>query len=388
MKHKTEVTYQQVRTAFHESLNEQIKLQTKPTKCTTQKVWDILGLAATRRQSVHGTCAEVVNAPTGAAVFYQLRQGYLASQELAELEEAMNALLVAQLPAAMLRGRHEVVFDMTEIPYHGEAQRDEKEIRRSKAKSGTTHFHVYATAYLATRHKRLTVAVAYWQAGESVKSLFDRLMARVQALSLRLKRLLLDRQFCTVALVRYLQEQPFQTIMPVPARSDHLKHILDTATHSYRASYTMCSAQDGAVTMPLYVLGFYLNGRYGKYGHEFHLFTVLGQPWRGRLTRLGRKFRTRFGIESSYRQMNQVRIRTSSPDPTLRLFFFTIAFLLLNLWRVLTWQCLAVPRRGGRYVNESLFRFRTFINFLANAISEVLHPIRAVSRPDICFSNY
>lgn len=385
MKDKTELTYQQVRKAYQSCMNQQIQLGTNSTKCTPETLWDILGLAATQRQSIHGTCAGLADAPTGAAVLYQLREGYLVGQDVTQLEEEMNRLLVSQLPLEILRGQHDVAFDLTEIPYHGQAQQDEAEIRRSKAKSGTTHFHVYASAYILTRQKRVTVAVAYWQAGQSVQHVFERLMGRVQALSIHIKRLLLDRQFCNVALIRYLQTQPFQTIMPVPARSKALKTILRTAQRSHSTAYTMRSPQSGTVTFPLYVVGSYLNGRYNKQGHEFHLFTVLGRPWQGRLTRLAHIFRSRFGIESSYRQMNQVRIRTSSQDPLLRFLFFTLAFLLLNLWRVLNWCYLTVPRRGRRYMDEALFRLQTFTRFLADAISEVQPPIRAVSRPQGVF---
>jgi putative transposase len=189
-------------------------------------------------------------------------------------------------------------------------------------------------------------------------------------------------------MVRFLQTQPFQTIMPVSARSQRLKTMLDTAKKSYQTNYTMRSPQDGSVTMPLYVVGSYLKGRYGEHGHEFQLYTVLGRPWRGTFAGLKRKYRSRFGVESSYRQMNRVRIRTTSQDPAIRFLFLTIAFLLLNLWRTLNWQYLSVPRQGGRYLDESRFRLRTFINFLADAICEVCPPIRAVSRPDICFSKY
>jgi IS4 transposase len=86
--------------------------------------------------------------------------------------------------------------------------------------------------------------------------------------------------------------------------------------------------------------------------------------------------------------MNQVRIRTSSQDPLLRFLFFTLAILLLNLWRVLNWCYLTVPRRGGRYMDESLFRLQTFTRFLVDAISEVQRPIWAVSRPEAVFLNY
>lgn len=388
MKNKAELTYHQVRHAFHHSMGAQIDLQTQPTKCTQRQVWDILGLAAVRQQSVAGTCDNLADAPTSPAVFYQLRQGFLNLHDLNELEAQMGDLLLRQVPPEMLQGWHEVAFDFTEIPYHGCAHSDEEEIRRSKAKSGTTSFHIYASAYLITRNKRLTVAIAYWQAGQSVWDVFNRLMTRLQALPVRVKRLLLDRQFCNVAVVRYLEAQPFQSIMPVPARSKALKEIVDTTQRSYQTSYTMQSPQNGSVTMPLYVVGSYLNGRYGKHGHEIHLFTVLGRPWRGSLQRLGRKYRFRFGIESSYRQMNRLRIRTTSQDPAIRFLFVTIAFLLFNLWRVLNWQHLAIPRKGGRYLDESLFRLQTFMNFLADAICEICQPVRAVSRPELCFLKY
>lgn len=43
-------------------------------------------------------------------------------------------------------------------------------------------------------------------------------------------------------------------------------------------------------------------------------------------------YRQRFGIETSYRQMNQVRARTTSRNPTLRLLLVSLAFILVNLY--------------------------------------------------------
>ena len=43
-------------------------------------------------------------------------------------------------------------------------------------------------------------------------------------------------------------------------------------------------------------------------------------------------YRRRFGIEASYRQLGQARIRTSTRDPILRLFFVGLALVLRNLW--------------------------------------------------------
>lgn len=378
MNSNKQLDYQQVRTAFMETMQEAVTLTTASTKCDSEMLWDVLGLAAVRQSTIHGTCQSLGDAPTGAGLLYQLRQGWLVWQSLGQLEQELNQLLASQLPKGIRGKRHEVAFDVTEIPYHGKAQKRSEEVRRGKAKSGTTHFHMYASAYVIRRHKRVTVAVVYWQAGESVRQVFDRLYQQLCLLQISIKRLSLDRQFCNVSILSFLQQQSFQTIMPVPVRSKQLRRLRDEARRSHRTTYTMSSPQDGDVTIPLYVVRTYLKGRYGKHGVEVHLFTVLGPQWNASYYRLTEKFRSRFGIESSYRLMNQVRARTSSPDPKLRLLYVVLAFLLLNLWRTLCWTILALPRRGGRYLDESLFRLRLFRDFLFDAIREAHQPVRFV----------
>lgn len=64
-------------------------------------------------------------------------------------------------------------------------------------------------------------------------------------------------------------------------------------------------------------------------------------------------YRRRFGIESSYRQINQARLRTSSRSPELRLLAVAIALLLRNLWALCRWMTLA--RFGsGRPTGEGM----------------------------------
>ena len=43
-------------------------------------------------------------------------------------------------------------------------------------------------------------------------------------------------------------------------------------------------------------------------------------------------YRRRFGIESSYRQLGEVRPRTSSPDGVIRLLWVAIGLVLRNAW--------------------------------------------------------
>jgi putative transposase len=66
------------------------------------------------------------------------------------------------------------------------------------------------------------------------------------------------------------------------------------------------------------------------------------------------EYRLRFGIETSYRLMNLVRVRTTSKSSTLRLFYAGLALTMLNLWVFVKWTHVARPRRGARQVLNHL----------------------------------
>lgn len=381
----TTLTYRQVRDEYQQIASQHIQLTTSSRTTHLEVILDVLGAAAVSQKSLDGACKNLRHAPTSPAVLYQLRQGWLAGCSLEELEEQLNGMLVAQLPDYIRGNEHQVAIDLTFIPYHGQVHQDEKEVRRSRAKSGTTHFHVYASAYIIKKNKRVTVAVAYFQAGESLLILLKSLLKRLKELDIGLKRLLIDRQFASVQIIRYLEQQPWQSIMPVPARGKTLKQIKSSAKRSCQRQYTMTSSEDGSVNFTLHVVCKYARGRRGKHGIDRLLFAVLGQPWRSSSFALAETYDRRFGVETSYRQMNSVRIRTSSRDPKLRLLFVMLAFFLLNLWVYLNWAILAIPRRGGRWLDQSLFRLKCFCNFLDHAIGEKRKFVLSVSQPSDVF---
>jgi putative transposase len=374
------LNYQQVRNEYMSVMNEHIELKTNSTKAEHAMVIDLLGLAAVNGCSLNTACNSVQDAPTSPAILYQLRQGWVADLDLQEIETQLNALLVERLPDYIQGGQHEVAIDLTNVPYHGEAYQDEDEIRRSMAKSGTTHFHTYASAYIVKKNKRVTVAITYCWAHDSYSNILQRLLARLDELDIDLKRLLVDREFYSTPVIRFLNQQDWQSIMAIPARGETLKTLKNEAPHSHRRLYTVSSQKHGQETFTLHVVCRYSKGRRGRHGIDRFLFAVLGHPWTGTPGQLAEKYRRRFGVETSYRLMNKLRVRTTTRNPKLRLLFFILAFTLLNLWIYLQWAVLAVPRRGGRWLDRRLFRLARFIDFLRDAIREVRKPVREVSR--------
>jgi hypothetical protein len=80
--------------------------------------------------------------------------------------------------------------------------------------------------------------------------------------------------------------------------------------------------------------------------------------------------RLRFGIESSYRQMHEGRIRTTTRRPTLRLLYVGIALVLRNLRVWLHYAILSMPRRGGRVILLERLRWETLLLWLLHVVEE------------------
>src|SRR5207247_4558227 len=126
----------------------------------------------------------------------------------------LNRALQGDLPQALRRRRQPLAIDLVLIPYHGEPLRDVDEVYRSKAKQGTSHFHAYATAYVARHGGRFTVALRYVRKGEPLKEVLRDLLAQARRAGVRPRYLLLDRGFYSVAVLRYLQAARRAFLMP------------------------------------------------------------------------------------------------------------------------------------------------------------------------------
>ncbi|MHC5719568.1 MAG: hypothetical protein ACYTX0_47885, partial [Nostoc sp.] len=79
-------------------------------------------------------------------------------------------------------------------------------------------------------------------------------------------------------------------------------------------------------------------------------------------------YRLRFGIESSYRMKNQCRIKTTIKNPTIRLLFVALAFLIINVWIYLVWHYISRFKRSTRQVFSDLFTLKQMLEFLRQVI--------------------
>ena len=66
--------------------------------------------------------------------------------------------------------------------------------------------------------------------------------------------------------------------------------------------------------------------------------------------------------------MEQVRARTTSPNPALRFLMMGVALLIVNMWIRLHWLFLRLPGPGPRRVARWRFRLDRMTRFLIHAI--------------------
>lgn len=89
-------------------------------------------------------------------------------------------------------------------------------------------------------------------------------------------------------------------------------------------------------------------------------------------------YRSHFGIASSYRQVHQARIRTTSRKPALRLLFVGVALTLRNVWVWLHTEVMAQPQRGALTLRPASMRFARLLVWLMMEIARHYRLIRQV----------
>jgi putative transposase len=344
-------------------LQHHLKLKDHGPKCRAGILWTVLLYAAARLVSLAAACAALRDAPSDTAAHDALLAGL---PEFAELQQRLNRALRGDLPNALRRKRQPLAIDLILIPYHGQPLHFPDEIYRGQAKSGTTHFHAYATAYVIRKGLRFTVALTSVKQSEPLAEVIQRLLAQAAKAAVRPRYLLLDRGFCSVDVIRYLQSSRRPFLMPVPRRgrsADHPKgpsgtQIFATWKTSGWGQYTMTNAEKHKATFAVCVKCRNRRGERGRHGREALIYAYGGGLCPGSFRWVQQTYRSRFAIETSYRQLHQARIRTCTRDPLLRLLYVGIALILRNVWVWLHWELLAVRRRGRRYLNLSRLVFR------------------------------
>ena len=372
------VTKDEVYSYANTWLASALRLEYAGTKCNSSILLQILLIAAARVVSIFAVCRDLADAPSDQTI----RNALAASMpEVSELERRLNLALVHELPKALFHKARMIAIDLTLIPYHGEPAQDQKEIFRAQPKSGTTHFHAYGTAMVVHQGHRYTLALTRVEHGESMKEVVQRLVRVVRRRKVKIKFLLLDKGFFSVDVICYLRRAGYGFVIPAVARSRKPKHpkpltglrALRKRNNGYY-QYTLTSTRHGQHRSIVVTICVASKRRLDKKTGIRRTWKMLHTVCKVRLTPkdIREIYRKRFGIETSYRQMNEARIRTCTRDPAQRLLFVGIALVLRNVW---IWLHFGFAKH--KWANEpllflNLLRFKEMLLWITQVVSRLL----------------
>ena len=276
--------------------------------------------AATTGQSIEASCADLERSADSNTLRDYLNQAFVV-EGLAQLEDEVNAALVAKLPKKVGKYKRELAIDLHDQAFYGKDEGLLSYASRGQAKAGTRYFYRIASVYLILDGLRFTLGVVFVQAQMSLADCVTALLARVKAQRIRVRCLYLDRGFAALEVYDYLQEQHIPAVIACPIRG---KQAGIKALCRGRKSYTT--------------------------KHTFRSRTQ--------------------GERIHYRLLRQVRVYTNSRNPALRFLFMALALILLTLWLCLRFHFCQLPRRDrqGRSLDEARFRLHCFAAFLRRAI--------------------
>lgn len=367
---------QDVHRLISEQMSHLLSNITEGYSCDRQMVSDMVIKASVSGRAIEGTCNSLENAPSGMTVRTYLNKE-LSVTELSEIECQLRRQLRADLPRRLWKQRLDLAMDFHDEPFYGKDPTLRAYACRGEAHQGTTRFYRIATVYVIHRQIPYTLGIVFLLPEYSVLDVLQALLRQVEALKLKIRGLYLDKGFCGRDVITFLKEQPYETLIACPIRGKQAgTRSLCHGRCSYFTDYTFNSGKPEAYTATLAVIRAY-EKKDGKRHAVWLLYVLINVKTRNPQA-IRARYRSRFGIEASYRCMRQTHAMTTSRNPAIRFFLLGVAFLITNLWSALRWRYCQRPRQGGRIVEKTAYELQRHCQFLNQFINDSYVPISCV----------
>jgi hypothetical protein len=293
------------------------------------------------------------------------------------LTDGLVTALYSFLDPAMLKNRWDIAIDLHECPFYGD--RDAPGVTGGKKKQGTKFFYAYATAVLIHQRKRYTVGLIPFKKGmkphEVVKALLDQVAAR----GLRVRGVALDSGFDSGEVLLLLKDRNLAYVVPLRRKGKGTNRrnacfslpegtvtkVAWTTERSNKPVETWAVVFKRSKDERIMVYAF---GGWSK--NAACLTGEAQEARRKREAKLAKKkYRRRFGIETSYRQKNEGKAKTTKKDDRYRLLLEGTALLLRQAWVHLTEQ-IAKAKKAKRKAWIKDLTLRRLVDWLADELKQ------------------
>jgi hypothetical protein len=244
-------------------------------------------------------------------------------------------------------------------------------------KQGTNTFFAYATAVLLHKKRRYTVGLCTVTKGWESREIVSRLLTQIEEKSLKIKGVTLDSGFDGGAVFKLLQERHLAYSVPMRRKGKGNNPRNDYFHGHHR--------QVSWMEWPIKATGEKVSTRVVLWKGSAKTMLFAFDGWDDHRAKNVHQqavtarhvYQRRFGIETSYRQKNQAEANTTSSHSVYRLLLQGIAYLLRQIWVVLT-ELLARSKQKQPHDQDDSFTVAQMLDWLADELKGVHQEDRAI----------
>ena len=267
----------------------------------------------------------------------RLRTAGVSAQEAVGSFNRFNGAVVAELRRnGLMKGRMDMAADFHNVRRYDKKPKEEL-IRGGDKASRTKMFcETYATLSCVVAGQRIIVAMLPFTPGQTHAEALAGLLEICSGHGLEIGVLTLDRGFYSTAVISCLQEADFDWIMPCP-NTPHVKDGLsefDAGERGEQSKATITHTAKDEREFDMKIVERRAK-REKKDGEEY-------EPWEKYIAFATSdpeldvaEYAKRWGIETGYRQIEDVRAKTRSSRHGPRVFYMALTMMLFNLWIVI-----------------------------------------------------
>lgn len=268
--------------------------------------------------------------PTSHWFFNRLKQypkEYLLEQGI----QTIDATVRRCKAMGMLKKPVTIAIDGHKRPCHS---KDEDLLVGGKPKGGTSKMETYITAQIVD-DVRLTLAVLPRTDDDDRADLIKELIKKIRELKIKIKKIMLDRGYYSVSVLKALRELHISYIMMIKKYEPIQKLII--AYHNGTGKQTVpyeVTSTDGSEKIRLLIVK---RKDADKQEEIIDKYIVLAYHGCRRkvadiIAYVPEEYRKRWGIETGYRNIGFIRAKTRSMIPGVRWFLFLFSAAVANFW--------------------------------------------------------
>jgi len=250
--------------------------------------------------------------------------GYYKRIDRYELQSIISMVIEDQVDGlkskGLLRRPVPIAFDWNDQMFYGDEKRTEM-VNGTKPKAGSCYAYQYLTASVLVDGRRLTIVLTPIKSRAHLLEYVKDALNKIRNAGVMVKYLLFDGGFSSLDLPRFLEANGYQyAIRFTPNSVTKRMNLRDGQSAAYPCErpFRVVRADDKE------------KKRNRKTGDPLAYIFATNMTCKAR--RILKRYKDRWGVETTYRKHNEFLARTTSRNYAVRLLYYAVSVCVYNAW--------------------------------------------------------